>query len=141
MAASTVNIVGKYRPSQGKLRRIKMAAEYIPYGAMVMINAAGFAANQTDTVNTFFYGVAVEEMDNSDGAAGDLKIMCDIGGASVRCTHEDSLTDANVGDAVVQEFNNEVTSAGTGTNDISVGRIEEVISANDVWISCKAFGA
>lgn len=140
MAASTVAIQGSYRPSGGKLRKVKAAAELIPYGAMVMINAAGYAANATDTTGCYFFGIALETVDNSAGSAGDLEILVDIGGAEVKCAHEDgSLAIANVGDAVVQELNNEVTSAGTGTNDIAVGKIVEVVDADTVWVACAAF--
>lgn len=141
MAAATTNIQGKYRPSAGPFRRLKMAAEDIPYGALVMINAAGYVANCTDTASTFFLGVAVEEVDNSAGAAGDKDILVDIGGAEVLVTHEDGgLAIANVGDSVVQELNNEVTSAGTGTNDIPVGVIIEVPTATTCWVKCRPFG-
>lgn len=141
MAASTVAIQGKYRPSGGANRRMDMAAENIPYGAIVMVNAAGYVANATDTASCFNLGIALESVDNSGGAAGDLDILVDIGGAEVLCTHEDgSLTIANVGDAVVQELNNEVTSAGTGTNDIPVGVIIEVPTATTVWVKMRPFG-
>jgi len=140
MAASTVNIVDSYRPSGGPHARLLQAAEDIPYGAMVMINAAGYVANATDTASTYFLGVAIEEVDNSAGSAGDTSILVDIGGAMVKCQHEDgSLTIANVGDSVVQEFNNEVTSAGTGTNDIAVGKIMEVVDGTTVWVKCNPF--
>jgi len=140
MAASTVNIVDSYRPSGGPSVRLAQAVESIPYGAMVMINAAGYVANSTDTTGTFFLGIALEASDNSGGSAGDLSILVDVGGAFVKCVHEDgSLAIANVGDAVVQELNNEVTSAGTGTNDIAVGKISEVISATEIWVKCAAY--
>lgn len=142
MAASTVNIQGKYRPSGGQnLRSFSQAAEDIPYGAMVMINAAGFAANATDTTGTFFLGICVQESDNSAGSAGDVRCLVDVGGAEVLVTHEDgSLTIADVGAGVVQELNNEVTSAGTGTNDIVVGTITEVPSGTTCWVKCKPYG-
>lgn len=141
MAASTVNIVGKYRSSGGPFVKLAQAAELIPAGALVMINAAGYVANATDTSGCFFCGVATEYSDNSGGSAGDKSITVDIGGASVLVTHEDgSLAAANVGDAVVQELNNEVTSAGTGTNDIPVGIIESVPSATTCWVRCRPFG-
>lgn len=140
MAASTVNIVDSYRPSGGPNARLKQAAESIPYGAMVMINAAGYVANATDTTGTFFLGIALEASDNSGGSAGDLSILVDVGGAFVKATHEDgSMAQANVGDAVVQELNNEVTSAGTGTNDIAVGKISDIVSATVVWVKCASY--
>lgn len=139
MAAATTNIQGKYRPSGGMHRKLQQAAEDIPYGALVMINAAGFVANCTDSASVFFLGVAIEESDNSAGSAGDLSILVDIGGAEVRVAHTTgSLTIANVGDQVNSELNNEVDDA-TSTNDILVGVITEVVSAADIWIKCQAY--
>ena len=139
MANATTNIQGKYRPSGGAHRIMQQAAEDIPYGAMVMVNAAGFVANATDTASTFFLGIAIEESDNSGGSAGDLSILVDIGGAEVRVTHATgSLAIANVGDQVNCEFNNEVDD-GTSTNDILAGVIIEVIAATDIWIKCQAY--
>lgn len=141
MAAATTNIVGKYRPSGGPFVTMKQAAEKIPAGALVMVNAAGYAANATDTANCYFLGVATEFSDNSAGSAGDKSINVDVGGASVLVTHEDgSLAQANVGDSVVQELNNEVTSAGTADQDIAVGVIESVPSATTCWVKCRPFG-
>lgn len=138
-AQSLVAIQGNYRPSGGPHARVQMAAELIPFGAMVMINAAGFVANQTDTAATFYFGVALETIDNSAGSAGDERINVDIGGAIVRCTHTTgSLTIANVGDQVNAEFNDEVDDA-TSTNDILVGVILEVIAAADIWVKTQAY--
>jgi len=140
MAASTVAIQGKYRPSHGKNRRLKMAAELIPFGAIVMINAAGYVANATDTAGCKTLGVALETVDNSGGSAGDLEILCDIGGAEVQVAHEvGSLTIANVGDAVVLELNNEVSDVATSTNDIAAGSIIEVVDATTIWVALPQY--
>lgn len=140
MAAATTNIQGKYRPSLGPFIRRKQAAEDIPLGAMVMINAAGFVANATDTIATFFFGITVEESDNSGGSAGDRTILVDIGGAEVRATHATgSLAIANVGDLVHQEFNNEVEAVAGSAQNIVVGVISEVVAAADVWVKCAPF--
>ena len=140
MAASTVAIQGKYRPSHGKNRRLKMAAELIPFGAIVMINAAGYVANATDTAGCKTLGVALETVDNSGGSPGDLEINVDIGGAEVQVAHEvGSLTIANVGDAVVLELNNEVSDVATSTNDIAAGAIIEVVDATTIWVALPQY--
>jgi hypothetical protein len=51
-----------------------IAAVKIPKGALVNINAAGYATNATDASGETFAGVAYETVDNSAGSAGDLSI-------------------------------------------------------------------
>ena len=63
MAATTTSIQGKYRASHGPFISLQQAADNIPIGAMVMINAAGFVSNAADTASTFFFGIAVEGSD------------------------------------------------------------------------------
>lgn len=139
MAASTVDISNKTLFSPGPYYRGLMAAEAIPYGVMVMINAAGYVANATDTAGTAYYGVTMEAVDNSGGSAGDLRILVDIGGPIVRAAHATgSLAAANVNDEVNMELNNEFDDA-TSTNDIRAGRILEVLSAADIWVKTQAY--
>ena len=140
MANTTTNIQGKYRPSGGAHRILKQAADNIPIGAMVMINAAGFVSNAADTAATFFLGITVEGVDNSGGSPGDTTIRVDTGGAEVRCTHATgSLAIADVGVLVHQEFNNEVEAVLGSANNIVVGVVIEVIAATDIWVKCKPY--
>ncbi|MCX8053104.1 MAG: hypothetical protein N3B12_04800, partial [Armatimonadetes bacterium] len=51
----------------GRLISYPMAAVKIPKGALVNINAAGYATNASDTAGETFAGVAYETVDNSSG--------------------------------------------------------------------------
>lgn len=142
MAALTDNVFGNYKPSKGLTWNIPAAVDIIYRGALTMINAAGYAAPAADTASCFLAGVALDEVDNSGGSAGDLSVEVDIGGAAIKVTHEDgSMAQANVGDEVVLELDNEVTSAGSGTNDIYAGRIIEIVDATTVWVVLAPYGS
>ncbi len=140
MAATTSSIQGKYRPSHGPFVRLQMAADNIPLGAMVMINADGYVSNAADTASTFFFGIAVEGFDNSGGSPGDAKILVDIGGAEVRTTHATgSLSIADVGALVHQEFNNEVEAVAGSAQNIVCGVIIEVVGVADIWVKLTPY--
>lgn len=141
MANATVARSDSYKPSGGPFLDFELEEDQvIVYGGLVSIAADGYLHNSQDTANDVFVGVAVEDKNSTGLSAGDLKVRVDIGGALVKATHEDgSLTIANKGDAVVAELNNEVTSAGTGTNDIAVGKIAAVIDATTVWVKCNPY--
>lgn len=144
MAALAKNRDGDvYRPSGGVIKDFPVAVDIIYKFAMVSINAAGYLAPSSDTANEFFCGIALDEVDNSAGSAGDKSCRVDCGaGAQIKVTHEDgSMAQGNVGDAVVCELDNEVTSAGTGTNDITCGRIAEIVDATTVWVMTDGFAA
>ena len=142
MANATNARTDSYKPSGGPFLDFEVEEDQvIVYGGMVSIAADGYLHNAQDTASDQFCGVAVEDVDTTGLSAGDRKVRVDIGGALVKATHEDgSLTIANKGDAVVAEHNNEVTSAGTGTNDIPVGVIADVIDDTTVWVKCRPYG-
>jgi len=141
MANATQARIDSYRPSGGPFMRFAMEEDQvIVYGGMVSVAADGYLHNAQDTAADVFVGIAIEDVDSTGESAGAKSVLVDIGGALVKATHEDgSLTVANIGDAVVAELNNEVTSAATGTNDIAVGKIAEVIDATTVWVKCNAY--
>lgn len=140
MANATNARTDSYKPSGGPFLDFEVQEdEVIVYGGMVNLAADGYLKNSSDTSGEIFVGIAVEDV-TGGSSAGDKSCRVDIGGALVKATHEDgSLTIANKGDAVVAELNNEVTSAGTGTNDIAVGKIAAVVSATEVWVKCNAY--
>ena len=67
----------------GEIVAYPMAAVKIPKGALVNINAAGYATNATDAAGETFAGVAYETVDNSAGSAGDLSIRVETTGTFV----------------------------------------------------------
>lgn len=137
--ALSANKFDNYRSSERNMRRAFIVANgsTIYRGAMVSVNADGYLIPAADTASTHFAGVALDKV------VGDGVLTCevDIGGCEVKASHEDgSLTIANVGDAVVCDTDEQVTSVGTGTNDIPVGVIAEVVDATTVWVKCRGFG-
>jgi hypothetical protein len=141
MANATAPRPDAYRPSGGPILEFAVQEdEVIVFGGMVSVAADGYLKNASDTSGEIFCGVAVETV-TGGSTAGTVSCKVDIGGALVKATHEDgSMSVANIGDAVVAELNNEVTSAGTGTNDIAVGVVANAISATEVWVRCRPFG-
>jgi|GEM_PF-6955774 len=142
MANATENRSDSYRPSGGMIKRFPVLAdEVLVYGGIVSVNADGFLKNAADAANETLAGVCLDYIDATGDTSGDQYAMVDIGGAEVKATHEDgSMSQANVGDAVVQQLNNEVTSAGTGTHDIPAGVISEIVSATVVWVKLRPYG-
>ncbi len=64
----------------GRIFELPMAVDIIYKGAMVCLNAAGFAAPASDAVDySRVVGVAFETVDNSGGSAGDLNVRLDSG--------------------------------------------------------------
>lgn len=141
MAALTDNVFDNYRPSGGMIKEFGVAVDIIYRGALVVINAAGFLAPGSDTASEHCAGVALDEVDNSGGSAGDETCRVDIGGAEIKVTHEQgSMTAANIGDAAKVQLDNEVADAGTSTNDIHAGAISEIVSGTVVWVKLAGFG-
>lgn len=105
------------------------AGTKIPKGVLVNINAAGYAANSSDTAGETFAGVSYETIDNSTGAAGDLFIRVDTTGTFqfVDGSANGAQTDVGVEFKIVD--NQTVTDAAT-TNNIKCGICVESISAN-----------
>jgi len=109
------------------------AATKIVEGALVNVNAAGYAVNATDTTGERCVGVASQECDNTTGAAGDADAIVWTGGAIDVLTNF-SATIANVGDKVYVVDNQTVDLAAVTTNDVLVGVIVAVLSTSKVRV-------
>ena len=117
-----------------------MAAVKSPKGALVNINAAGFATNSSDTAGETFAGVAYETVDNSAGSAGDLGIRVETTGTFVFIDGGGNGAQTDVGIAFKVTDNQTVTDAAT-TNNISVGVAVESISATSVRIRIDRYAS
>lgn len=110
------------------------AAVKIFQGTLVALNAAGNAVPAADTAALRVIGRAEEEVDNSDGSAGDLKINVKRG----------VFRFANSGTAAVDAddkgkmafVEDDATVAETSTNKIPAGRVIDVDSEG-VWIDTR----
>lgn len=109
------------------------ATTKIVEGALVNVNAAGYAVNATDTTGERCVGVASQETDNTTGAAGDADAIVWTGGA-IDVVSNFSATIANVGDKVYVVDNQTVDLAAVTTNDVLVGVIVAVLSATKLRV-------
>lgn len=111
-------------------------AESIFEGALVAINAAGYAVNAGDDANAVVVGIADESVDNSGGAAGDKSIKVRRSGVFTFVAAW-SAAQADVNTLVYAVDNQSVDLVGTTTNDVLVGRVVEVISSSKVRVDIR----
>ena len=124
----------------GELIAYKMAAVKIPKGALVSINAAGYATNSTDASGETFAGVAYETVDNSAGNAGDLSIRVETTGTFVFVDSGGNGAQTDVGVEFKVVDNQTVTDAST-TNNLKAGIAVESISATSVRIRIDRYAS
>lgn len=120
----------------GDILSFKQAAVKIPEGALVAINAAGYATNASDAANDVVIGVADETIDNSAGNAGDLSIKVRRNGVFT-FVFAGTATIADVNTLVYAVDNQTVNLIAATTNDIVVGRIVEFLTATSVRVDIR----
>lgn len=127
---------------KGKLKRDSQnypvaATVQIFQGAIVSLNAAGFAVPGADTAALkTAVGVAEQNIDNTSGANGDLTVRCGIG--VYKFSIGGTLVQANVGDVGLIEDDDTVDDATV--NSIKAGRIRE-LESDGVWVEIGLEGA
>jgi hypothetical protein len=120
----------------GVVLPFKMGVEEIFEGALVAINAAGYAVNAGDDASTVVVGVADESVDNSGGSAGDKEIkVVRTGVFTFNTAYSAAQTDVN--NIAMASDNQTVDLAANTTNDIPVGRIVEVLSSSKVRVDIR----
>ena len=124
----------------GEIIAYPMAAVKIPKGALVNINASGFATNSTDAAGETFAGVSYETVDNSAGSAGDLSIRVETRGTFVFADGGGNGAQTDVGIAFKIVDNQTVTDAST-TNNITAGIAVESIDANTVRVRIDRYAS
>ncbi|MES2596393.1 MAG: hypothetical protein V4662_13695 [Verrucomicrobiota bacterium] len=112
------------------------ATTKILQGTILARNAAGYAVPGTDVASIVVLGIALEEVDNTAGAAGDLSV--NVARARAFLLKNDGtnpVTVASIGTAgaAVIKDNETVCVAAGATNDIPVGKPIE-IAADGVWV-------
>lgn len=112
----------------------------IPKGALVNINAAGYATNASDTAGETFAVVAYETVDNSAGSAGDSCIRVETTGTFVFVDGGGNGAQTDVGVEFYVVDNATVTDAAT-TASIKAGVAVESIDANTVRIRIDRFAS
>lgn len=117
----------------GELIAYKIAAVKIPKGALVNIDAEGYATNASDTAGETFAGVAYGTVDNSAGAAGDKEIRVETTGSFVFVDGGGDGAQADVGAEFNIIDNQTITDAAT-VNSLKAGICVESIDAATVRV-------
>jgi len=120
----------------GQVLSFLMGVEEIFEGALVAINAAGYAVNGGDDANAVVVGIADESVDNSAGSNGSLSIKVRRSGVFT-FNAAWSAAQADVNTLVYASDNQSVDLVGTTTNDVLVGRVVEVLSSSKVRVDIR----
>ena len=101
-------------------------------GALVCVNATGYAAPAADTSGYRFAGVAMEQVDNSGGSGGAKVVR--LRRAGVFEFDAVSITQGMVGVDMYAADDHTFDDTEGPTNDIRVGRLVKYVSATRGWI-------
>lgn len=109
-------------------------------GLLALDRSTGYGAAAADAANLSFAGVMVRSslrsgsVDNSAGAAGDIKAYVKQQGMILLTISSGTLSQANVGTVAYMVSDDTFNLAGVTTVDIPVGIIREVVSTTQAWI-------
>lgn len=112
------------------------AAVKLLAGVLWARNASGYITNASDATGLKVVGVGRNEVDNSDGSAGDLDCEVDLGIHLLANSGANALTRAHIGQVCFVEDNQTVSSSG-GTYGIAAGIVFDVTS-DGVWVDVAA---
>ncbi len=109
------------------------AATHIYAGNIVCLDASGNAVAGSATTGLVARGISQEEVDNSDGSAGDLSIRSHTGCFLLDNSESDAVTAAEVGDVCYIESAIAVCKTGTGKS--VAGVVERIDSSGQVVVN------
>lgn len=112
---------------------LKVAAVKILQGAMVALNAAGFAKPAANVAGEIVIGRAEETVDNTTGAAGDKSIRVNKGVHKWNNSGTSAVVQATVGKTCMVEDDN--TVAATASNSVAAGIVDEIDPDGGIWVS------
>ena len=116
---------------EGTIDRLDVAASATIYkGGLTSRDAAGNAVPTDTTDGTVFWGIALEEQDNSAGAAGAKTVLVKRGCEVFVVSSGLSVT--NIGDATYATDDQTVSLT---PNTVPVGPITEYVSATSCWVA------
>ena len=121
----------------GCRRTYKAAAVHIYEGTLVYLTAAGYATDVTATGVNGFLGVAVAEVDNSAGSAGDLNVEVYAQG-DFELTGS-SFAIADVG-SIAYGDDNYVCVIAIGATSVPIGKVVRYISSTKVIVRIEPKG-
>jgi len=105
-------------------------------GALVCVNANGYAVPADDTSGLIFVGIAREYVDNSSGSDGDENVVLRRRGL-FKMELGTAITQANVGDNVFIVDDETVDLTAQTDNDIFCGIIAGYIDSTHAWIDIE----
>jgi hypothetical protein len=111
-------------------------ADIIYGGALVCVNAAGYALPGSDASGLIFMGVSTERADNSLGAVGAIKVTVRRRGL-FKMKLATAISIANVGDNVFLVDDESVDLTGNTTYDIFCGIIAAYNDTTHAWIDIE----
>lgn len=130
MTALSANAVRPGRNLKPVVRKYSAGVDIFYTGALVMINAAGYAMPAAaEDQNHGCVGVCAAYVDNSGGSAGDLYVEV-LEGEFLFAA--DTVTQAAVGTILYADDDNTVDT--TSTNAPTAGFVTEFVSATSVWV-------
>ncbi len=140
MTALSANKFSNLR--RGDQVEVPVAASTTIYrSAAVGVNAAGYLVPADSGGNLAVYlGVALDEVDNSTGSAGDKN--CRVGMANAGWHRKCAITgatQANVGDEVFW-VDDDTVDTTSGAGDKYAGVIVEFVSSTEVWVALASPG-
>lgn len=101
-------------------------------GAMVGVDATGYAIEMVDTAGVKFLGVAIDEADNSSGSSGDIEVKLQMNvRIKIACSSADQTW---VGKKAYAVDDNTVALENTVTNNRLVGMVTRFISATQIEV-------
>ena len=101
-------------------------------GSLVCVNAAGYAVPAADTAGYQLAGVALEQVDNSDGSDGGKTVR--LRRTGVFEFDAVSISQSMVGLLMYAADDHTFDDAAGLTNDIKVGLLVKYVSATKGWI-------
>ena len=120
------------------IREYSAGVDVLYMGALIMIDANGYAVAGADTASCKYVGICVEQCDNSGGSAGDLDVKVETGGmgreVKVALT---SVEQADVGAVMYISDDQTVGDKTATTNDCAAGILTELVSASLGWMKCE----
>lgn len=120
------------KTQEGVYLSYPLGAVAVKRGWMMNMSVAGAAIKASDTVNEYFIGVAMEDVDNSTGSAGDKNIQVYFGPFEVASGETEAVT--SVGALRYVQYNTTVAAAGTTSHDVLVGKIIGFIDSSHVLV-------
>ncbi|SBW09176.1 conserved hypothetical protein [uncultured Alphaproteobacteria bacterium] len=123
------------RSRAGTRRALGAAADVLVHaGAIVVRNAAGFAAPGTTALGLAALGIAQERVDNRNGVAGALPVEIDTGVFQVgNSAGADELTAADIGADCYLVDDQTVAKTNGGNTRSPAGKVFDVDAAG-VWV-------